>query len=489
MSMGQQMTITKLVFTPTGTYNAMQQRPFALSGNYDTSSVAMLQQATNGGNSISAGTLAPYAGQLLRPGADLCTAIQIANGWDTPRLRFMMEIKIRMMGGEITQYCSGYTDYAGISDHGMSKCNIDPNMKLYFNSVVSLQSVRHDIGNGQIGERTTMMDASHILSGQYNPGFGGSANGVTALTTRPEDIFSVIQIASQGGYTPYLDARLTFGDNTPKRSSRRNEVPNQYMANVMGGYHTALHSSMDANDDLGTAMDLAIGRCTEASLLDNPLFFAISNRIGFNEGSSVSYGNLCMLADDLDSRTQVPRGLAPGAMPLHGCGQSSNWNVATMETVAAHTLVTQTPAIMSDLLLTKVLFTATNNTFGGNYEVDLINYESFARGVDMAPYLSAFISRVTSEILVALSNNRLINFNFRVMLDMYGETHVWVSMMGNNEEYYCLPSFADALIVPLMSFDINHVMGLASDFEVLTNNLDIPNMQPQGVIYHGPGSI
>jgi len=460
--------IAKLLFTPTGTYNDQYLRPYYMGDNVDSQVLSMLQESTRNGRQINAGTLSGLGGMMLKPSADIYTQVQIANGFGEQRLRFMMEVHSRAMGANLITYVSGYTDYPGYHRVDSQNTVIDPNLKLYFDKSVTIQ---------HLGERTNVIDSSHLLFGAYNPSFNASQENV-AMAIRPEDIFSVLEVSSQTGGAHYADGRLVFADQLPKKSKLVNEIPNHYAASVMSNFRDSVVNGMGGQSTMPDAMQYAIGNVAEGVITEDPLFHAICKTLNFNEDGSITYGALCSISPGLDNVTAVAGGQSQFAHALHNRGSTANWNAANGETLAAIAVATQVPALMSDLFLTGVVFVATNDTFGGEYIVDVKDYHAFA-AFDMTRYIEMFKQRLIGSVLRGLSHNSQIKFSLTGMVDMHGETWVKVSMQGGPAQDYCAPTCASALFAPVLSYNKEHVFGLVSDFETIARNLDIQHHAPQ----------
>lgn len=473
-------TITKLLFTPTGTYNDQFLRPFHLGENVDLQSMSILQEITKGGRTINPGILAPYSGQLLRPSADLTHQIQIANGYGEQRLRFMMEVESVAMGANLISYVTGWTDYPGYHRVNSQNTVIDPNMKLYFNNTVTLQHSTYGAEHGN-AVRSNVIDTSHLLWGSYNPSFNEDQSQV-AMTTRPEDIFSIMEVSMQAGGQQYSDGRLLFADLLPKKSRRSNELSNVYMSTVLSNYRDSVTNAQGGVGGAAEAMSFAIGNVAESVINEDPLFHAICRTLSFNEDGSITYGALCTVSPGLDHVTAVAGGESKYVQALHQRGAgTANLNAATPECLAATTVAREVPAIMSDLMLTGIMFTATNDTFGGNYEVEISpNYLSFAQ-MDMTRYIETFRQRLIGTVLQGLSNNRMTKFHMTVQVDMFGEIYVNISLNGGPVTPHCFTAFDDASKAPVMTYNQNAVFGLVSDFDQVANNLDIKHSVAAGM--------
>lgn len=474
--------ITKLLFCPTGTYGDQFLRPFYLGDNVDFQSMSILQEVTKGGRNINPGVLAPFSGQLLRPKADVMTGIQIANGWGEQRLRFMMEVHSQTMGANLVSYVTGYTDYPGWTRTANNEVIFDKNMKLYFNNTVTLQHSKYDAAHGS-AVRSTVVDSSHLLFGKYNPSFNADQSQV-AMTTRPEDIFSILEVSMQSGNQPYSDGRLLFADLLPKKSRRANELTNVYMSSILSNYRDSVTNAMGGMSSPGEAMSYAIGNVAESVINEDPLFHAICRTLNFNEDGSITYGSLCQVSPGLDFVAAVTGGESKYVQQAHVAGQTAGLHAATPECMAATTVAREVPAIMSDLMLTGLMFTATNDTIGGEYVVDIApNYLSFAQ-MDMTRYIEMFKQRLVGSVLQGLSNNRQTKFSMSVQVDMFGETYVNISLNGGPMTPHCFTSFADASTAPVMSYNQESVFGLVQDFDSVARNLDIKHSVADGMPQH-----
>jgi hypothetical protein len=462
--------IVRVLFTPTGSHNPQFQRPYHLTNNVDNNMVDTLRQVTQEGQHITPGALAPYAGSILRPSADVYWDSNIISGWDTPRLRFMMEVEIQNQTGLVKQYMSGYTNYQGYH-RNLSQVTFDPDMQLVVNRVLSL-----NLGT-QGGIRLAGSD--RVLSGEYNPTFGMGGGETVTLGLRPEDVFSIMQIAGPGNYSePVIDGRTAFAGNTPKFSTIANDLPNQYLSRVLKG-SLPIHN-ISASDSMATpygdTLDRAIGHYAEMSINQNRILHQIIQNGGFQEGCSFTYKCLMEIGSNhgnLDDRVSLiePSTNENFQMPLHQAGASANWNASNTEGIIAQVISSQVPALMSDHFLTKVAFSATNRTVTREFLVDLQGApSSWLPTPDMIKFATnSFINRLIHEILTGLSINNAVDFNIRVMIDMYGETHIFASVMGGPEQYFCAPSFADSLTTPLLSQNVNYAMQYVSDIESLAN--------------------
>jgi hypothetical protein len=70
-----------------------------------------------------------------------------------------------------------------------------------------------------------------------------------------------------------------------------------------------------------------------------------------------------------------------------------------------------------------------------------------------------------------LCYNNQIPFSMKVNCDLYGETVLDLSFDSRPFRQYVTPSFADALLTPLVTANPNHLAGVADDFNTLISSV------------------
>ena len=465
------MNITRLLFVETGTYNDMALRPYNTHVTGDV--VSAMQEATQGGHHIQPSNLAGVAESVMRPATQAQGMVDIAHGWAEPRLRFVMEITYPgFAGGEEVQYLTGYTDHVGVSALN-GTAHLDPRMRLYINNSIRTRRVVEMTPLGRVA-RQTVSDASHVLFGQYSPGFG-NMHAVTHVM-RPEDVFKSIE------GTPYrasgaemFDTRTTFAEGI-KKSRRSNGVATDYLSRVMTAHRNAVEGS-DHSEDLSKIMGSAQGLVRESLVSQDAALQQFQRHADFSESNSITYGELQVLCPHLDHVTHVTR---PGGVyqtaqtgQVHQRGLSEHWNGTNNETIMATILSQSVPGILMDLMLTKVGIHATNQTLDGSYHVQITDARGFAEGLDLTPYLQRFRERLTHEILIGLTQNNLIDIQIQGVFDLLGESNIQISVAGGPFVPFCAPSFADALWAPVLTNNAQTLQVLAHDINSLAENLSV----------------
>ena len=119
----KRMNVVKLIIQKTGTFNEQYRRPY--STNLTANVEQNILNSVNGRQNIKASTVAGAAMDFIAPSATPETNVPIANGWGTPRLRFLLEIQhVDHMGVKNNEYVTGYTEHSDVSMNGL----VDPKM-------------------------------------------------------------------------------------------------------------------------------------------------------------------------------------------------------------------------------------------------------------------------------------------------------------------------------------------------------------------------
>jgi hypothetical protein len=163
-------------------------------------------------------------------------------------------------------------------------------------------------------------------------------------------------------------------------------------------------------------------------------------------------------------------------------GGAQHWIGSDMETIASTILTQAVPAIMLELMLTKVSFAATNETLNGQFVVEMRDAASFSKNIDMSPYLQRFIDRLHTEVLSDISRNNQISFRLQMLSDILGDTYVTISIGGGPDTDFVLPSFCDALMSPVIGGSNKDLSMVAMDLEqIYSNGATQYTAQPTGM--------
>jgi len=467
------MTVHRLMFFEVGSYHALAIRPYQTHA--DAQSLGIFNDVTFGGTNLNPNAIAQGCDGLVRPVAQASGNANIAGGWDETRFVFLMNVSIEKMGTTIHQVLSGYTDHMGLSLQG----SLNPEMRLHFNNSVEIRQSQILGPNGR-QMQMAVRDASHIMTdsvGNVNSptagGWGNAQNNMNyACSMRPQDIFHRVggsALLQESVYTNNaIDSRVSFIQG-PKKSRRSNASAPIYLSRLLSAHQTAERNSMDAMDDDLAIYDAAKGSVAEQSMMDDGFLSSLDAHSQIMATGSLTYGELCMSNPHVDQICEVVKRKA-GA-PIHHGRDANHWNGANNETLIATILSHSVPALMLDLMLLGVEFTATNSTMDTDYAVAVTGANSFAENIDLTPYVTRFIDRLKLEILSDISRRNRISFGIQMRCDIVSDTVIDITLDGNTERF-SMPSFCDALTTPVFTNQRTDLDNVANDIISISSNLE-----------------
>jgi hypothetical protein len=404
----------------------------------------------------------------------------MVNGWGQARIRFMMEVVTNFgTGGSVTEIIQGYSDYNGVTTSGL----VDPQMEFHINSILK---IRHQVTNTPFGVKSifNVVDAAHVLVD--NIGSQQLYQQEYTERMRPEDMFTAIQRKTFDSLGTVVDNR-TVHNSVPVLSRRKNSIPTCYLSDMMEGFQNTRN---DPTNSAGDSMDIfgaAKGYVQSESIHLDAFVKAISNIRRVPISSSFTFSDLVKLDPNVPNTTKYAVKTAPrvtvqsnfGGLSntelwnagTHETGMSASWENGDLGTHFASVLANAVPALMMELALTGMHFSSTNRVqngfigMGGSGVTTVIaNYNSFSN-MDMTNHLKTFVSRLEHEILYGLTYSNQIDFEIEMYADLIGDTWIKVSVQNHPMVVYNQPSFADALIVPILSSNHNQVVSMAEDID------------------------
>jgi hypothetical protein len=473
--------VKRLFLMETGRYDTQFRRPYQTK--LQGSTLNALTESLAGTKRFTASQLAGVANQIVAPSAFPENPIAIANNWGEKRLRFMMEVECKQLaGGSIIVTVLGYTNYPGVIVHSAA---LDPQMEFYINSIIS---IRRTVETTPFGAQTysNVIDNSHIL---VDPGYSGVYGAQPSHKMRPEDVYATMSMSHLSGLSDAMDLRTVL-DQTPIASKRGNSVAAEYAANLLDGYTRAnIDAAFGVNKE-EDILDNARGYAQETMLNMNPFFKAISTfRDGF-VSNFFTWRDLCSMDPNAEHVTVVSmlgQTSQQGPGPVTGydvaSGVASPWGGSELITQVATILSQSVPALMADFGLTVVAFASTNRRVfadamqaAGPYAAanristrigDLQSFSDF----DMTPYMDHFVAKLERLVLTDVSFNNEMDFFIEMQADLLGETWIKISLDGGAQLTFVTPSFADALLVPVVTSNAKLSQQLSQTFETVFHHL------------------
>jgi hypothetical protein len=490
VGMGDKFRVRQLVMIETNGNAPQYRRPYETVVTPDVE--MMVHDRIDPQQSVTAANLAGIANRFILPSATYEKEVGIAHGWGTRRLRFMLLLDhIGPAGVEITQIITGYSEFFDPSLQG----SVDPDMCFYVNSTMSLRRLVARTGTGN-REYYNVADNAHIIVDNH---FDGIHQPEKEYRMRPADVYSTMTRIGLGQQNLDMNDTRTLITGMPQKSWRANANTTAYAASLFENYKTAM--KLDA---LGQSEDQILsqarGTAAEQSVSQDA-FMAAINRMRGSQGNVFTLRDLTRLdqhALDDDIAILTMQGQASAMNPyghggfFHNQSTEVGWQAANQYTQIATILGHSIPAIMVDNAIAKIIVHMSNRNEFRQGEVvvsQMLDFPAMAgTTIDMSQFVERFKWRVVHEVLNDLSFDNQIDYLFNMQIDLLGESIIEVSMNGGEFETFVLPSFCDALLIPIVTNNDQRSLQLASDFDSLfTAALSPNNVDPSGS-YHGtPG--
>lgn len=461
-----QISVAKLILQATGTYNPVYSRPYQTHVDGDTLNSIIRRVDEAKGTAITGSLFAGVASNILTPSATPQGEIPIHMGWAERRIRFFMEVHVTVnTGAQFIYYFQGYTSHLGVTDSGA----IDPRMEFYINSYIRVTRAQQ-YGPYGTTVRDVVTESAHIINGQVVQQATGQAFGM-----RPQDIFVGIQsgyleqaYANHMNSDSFQDYRFMIG-NDPLGSRRSNNLPADFIAKVVDTYQSSkqLADFGQGNENIyGKAQNMAV----DVSPYENVFIRALSNIKGTHCSTSFTFSDLERLDPNTPRVTNyISLGQTQRAQ-LHSAGQTEFWNGSNRETLAATTLSNAIPAVMMELMISKLVFRSTNHDTTGQPNTIIIDALSLTN-TDITMNLELFKRRLQSEIMFDLTYGNSELYMLEMRVDMFGETSISIAFGGGPMITYTTPSFCDSLLTPVVTMNKENFFGVVNDFETLFNSM------------------
>lgn len=490
------MHITKVLMLQVGTYNDMFQRPY--QAYVDGHSLLALQESTHYGQNLTPAALSAVGSDIMRIDSTAGQRAEILNGYDTPRLAFMMEVEFPGTGG-ITQveWLLGYTDEVGVMTRmGDSNPVYNPNMQLTFNNIMRGRraNVGRAFGNGI---STAVNGTFQLINGTYRPQITNLHQAGHLM--RPQDVFTSRSMEGARailGNEEVIDARPTYGPERVAVNNRLNSIPGNYMHRML---ETWKNETMTEEVDPGSLNSQMAARVAEPTLSRIRSLSQLSTMSNLREGGTVTWREL-VDADDggghLEDRTVVVLAQSDASRGrLARRGSTEHWGGNGNISVIAASFVQAVPGIMMSLMLTELKVSITNKTMHGGWVVDVEDWESFNGGDDFAQ-VQAFKYKMEQELMPGLSRGGQHLISLHADFSVMGETILELSVDDGVMTPFIAPTFCDGLSAAVRAPDertLNHFStslgrimdNLEQDYSVGSRGYDPDDDQHSSIITTG----
>ena len=398
------------------------------------------------------------------------TAVDIVNGWNTNRGRFLLEATSYSGGIMYKSYLQGYTDYLDNSYTG----KLDPQMMLHINSVILTSSIIDPVSGIM---RTNNLDFYNVLPNGYDDNQAvyeqlTDMNMVKKII-RPEDVLGSIFLLerySNDGST-VINTADDLGPN--KISRRKNNEMYNYFKSITNAFIDSKNTA-DVKEDRDDILHNASAIVAEPDITRNPLLRAIYYITGNFLVSKIMLKTLKELDPDLRP-TFVPRQsvnpIVSNSPTFMDSDNTADMRNPSGEVIRAHIICNMLASFMCDDMITALSISMTNET-GENVAL-ISNVNSFIDGVDPGVQINRILSKVKNILMPKITDGGITRLEVFVTADILGDMTVAISLYGNPITIFRFPCYADGLYSPVVTVE-GHKKNLINDFQnVLETTYDI----------------
>lgn len=470
----EEVIVKSMLIMETGSFFDIYNRPFEMNLTDQSRESIRKRLDGVGPGSVNEKSFKGMASGILAPVAEVDhrrDLIQIPDGWDRPRMRFMLHVVVNSRtGAEDEYYLQGFSDHLGVTYNGTRGATIDPDMRLYINGFIRVQEVHRSTMRGT--ERVAVVKQSaQIINGRI------IYDDTTPVTkTRTVDLFSNMQermVADD--YRDELKddrARLTSPSDAIF-ANRKDNLPGMYLSSALDTYRRNTELSAFGVDNRDVLSRTQSELSAELVNLEDNAFLRIL------AGVRGEYNSTCFTIKDLiDIDPDVMRNGVINSPQLdnsarrglaHTEGDVSDWRGADLESRWAQQIANFTSAIMMSNYHRALDATFTNQNIDGRI-VDVVhNAEALAGNMP-----EEIFERMIDTLVDAfedLSDCNRIDFRVSIRCNLYNQAEIFVSLYGNPEQRFFVPTFADGLMSPFYSRDPHALSRLSSDLESLISDV------------------
>lgn len=479
------IVVKKFLITETGTYQDQYRRPYVAQSTPHALSV-IDERIHSKVEKITPDTFGGITNEFLTLQTQPEKNTAIVNGWNNKRLRFMLELEIvTAVGLVITEVLTGFSESFGLSYLNFGgHAQLDDKMPFYINSVLQVTTTQAATAVG-VREYVNVTENTQIVA---DNNFDNMYQDGQKFRMRPSDVFATMTLNALSDAGSVYDSRTSISQQ-PMKSRRSNALPTEYAAHMLETYRIAQMQS----EGFGQSEEQILGRArntvVEVTAGDDALMKAISalrhgpitNWFTLNELLMVDPNALnpmhFKVMSALEAVRQAPATNFQGFTLSNDRSDGREWYSSDYTTHAAAIIAQAVPAMVADLALTKVGIHTTNMVAQGfapqmslyGQRPVLTTFSTILSFSDKMQHQAAHAGEVLKQrleqrLLRDISQNGVVDFDIDMFIDLTGDSVLLISVGGSQKEKYVVPSFCDALMVPVITTDHTRNGNIAKDF-------------------------
>lgn len=438
--------------------------------------------------------------------------VDIENGWDIGRFRFVIVADIMRAGRHITtEVISGYTDEMGVHNaHLPNSMSVNPNMVFVVNNVTTA-GIQHSQGSAGVTSIAQMRNSDAVLRNTQWSGVGSSSQ---LYMTRPHDVattysklplyeglmersngFSDVKGSSNpfmlagqpgGAGATVLDMDSTLAGNA-KMAKTASNLPSTFSSRLINGIIQDQLPECDPMQMDGTATGaLSASRMREQHFSSQNFVSAISRiaRNNIASNAQFTYQDLLRLDPTADDRCTVymqGRELNTSAIYVPDGTSVSNVAEATPEGIAATSIAQGLVGMMLVGGISLICITATNA--GGSTVVVPTAFDGMDSDGMLANRVHAMCTRLQLEVFDIITMRDTGDmFTCEIIADGFNDIFIKISLNNGPFNPFVYPAYSSSSSSPMVTNNPGKSHALASGVNDVIHHIksainDISDMQ------------
>lgn len=484
MRQSSRIVIRRLDIFETGSYNTQYRRPYTMS-NAMSESIAELSERIVNPLNITSNTFSGVSAGILTVDNTVECALNISNGWQVRRLAFVMEVDLYTHNSQTPNHLliNGWSEHADRSIGGL----FDDRMEFTINTILTIgETVTRD-SYGMQQHSMRIRNMYHVLQ-DSNVSVGAPAKD---FRIQPSDV--LMQMSTNESFaedfTEGIDVHMADAHNTgfASKVNRKFNNPNHYLEATVGSFARSFVESKrgSGTEDLAMLYSRSAGLSGRKVATSDPFLLALGNLAGISiPKATFTYNDLKRLSPGVEEVTNLTwqgevkadryhQNHSDGQLVLgenwSSAGESDTMSGGGIEEHFAAMVGHSVPEIMMEYFFEGIYFHATNKTINREIVVTFKNVQPFVNFEfrDLIPMLE---QRLVSDLFFEASRGNEVDFEVEVNCALTGETHVMVAIENGSERYFVIPSFADAVLTPMLT-TANRRSNLAQNMSNLVHDL------------------
>lgn len=464
--------IMSLTFQETSTYDDMYHRD--LRGTLSEESGDTLSEIVlRNGGAVRGTAFADFASDFIDLDGGRGEIVEIPNGWETPRFRFLMQVRetsINFPDEVFYTYVQGFTDKAEFSK---SLNSLEPSTTLFVNGFFQIKEVVVPDRSGGTRLIHRVYRQGQMINGML---IRGRDEDDSVYYTRPTDVYAKVQ-SEEMGYKlskNVVDGRIeNRNGNLSVLSSFKNDSPTNYLSRLIAPTVDA-YNNKNQGGGYSSTIDIAWGNscAQEPQVHATPLLRLLESQFNVPGGAYFTIRELEDMDRYIGDVTEVFTLDEKYRSRMFGRGQLMNWDNAEPETLLATKIRMSVPGLMWECFLGKMSFSITNRTPNGRV---MISYDRDPEPISIytpKEIIHHFETELIDVIARDVSYNNKLDFEVSVSCSVLSEIIIHVSISGGLTYSYMAPTFTSGLSSSMYTRNLKNLDQFSSTLKKVVYNLE-----------------